>query len=214
MAEPKTAKPAPAPPPKPAVAPPPADMAKAAQANVAQTKTSRDLLRPFRYTALFINGTLNDTAEYALSYGRKGTRWGIAMGILAAIATTTIVPLVLCAGVGFAGGIALGMAKGLGSGGIEAMSRQRRIDRYGDDLEDRAQIQQAAKTKARQSYSTPAERRAKENALNVPQIFARDKEFEQDYQTYWTSHHEPKQTHQSWQDRVSASVNYDQGLGY
>lgn len=188
----------------------PVDMAKEAQVQVAQTKTGRDLLRPFRYAALFISGTLNDTAEYALRYGRKATRWGIALGILAAIATGGMSALVYCAGAGLVGGFTLGLAKGLATGGIEAVNRQRRIDRYGDDLDDRAKIQQAAKasTPQKRRTSTIEERRARENDQIVPQQFARDKEFAEDYQKYWASHDK----HRSWQDRVSASTSYDKGM--
>lgn len=211
MAEPTTEEPKKeAPPTKPAPPPPPPeDLAKAAQENVAKQKTARDLLRPVHYTATFINGTLNDTVEYGLRYGRLGTKMGIALGILAGIASVSLMPFVMCAGAGLLGGLAIGAARGIGAGGMNAVNRQRRVDRYGDDLEDRAKIQQAAKAGQR-SRSNLAEKRARYNELTVPQEFARNDEFARDYEKYWKSH----DTKSSWVDRVSASTNYDKGLGY
>lgn len=174
--EPKT--PAP-PPPKPAV-----NQAAQGNAELAQMKTGPDPLRPVRYTGIFIRGTishgLNDLARWA----HKGTKIGLGLGIVAAIATQALPILFTLAVAGFLTGALLGGTHGLATGGIQEVRRQRRGELYAEDLVSRANIQKSAPNN-KADYRAQYHAQQAANARANLQILTREREWAEDNKTYW-----------------------------
>lgn len=170
---------------KPAPAPKPViDHAAQGRADVASMKTGHDPLRPFRYAGIFISGTiahgLNDLARWA----NKGFKIGLGIGIVAAIATQALPILFTMTAIGFATGSVLGATRGLLTGGIHEVRRQRRGELYAEDLVSRAKIQKAAphnKSDYRANYERDQAYQARQNL----QLLTREQERDRDTKTYW-----------------------------
>ncbi len=220
MADAKTEKPKAEPPPPPKPPEPPRNVAKEAEAKIASMKTGRDPFRAIRYTAVFLKGTVSDTLHYFVQYARTGTKWGAAIGAIAFIAATAgtgVTAFVVCMGSGFLAGAAIGATKGVSSGGLNAVARIARGERYADDLVERAKVQKSAGRDNRRDRALERRQRdlqrESDDAANVQYLDAREREINEDYKTYWSSNHGHSQS-SSWADRVSAATNYDKGMGY
>ncbi len=196
MATPETA-------PKPAPKPPePApDHAARGREHIASIKAGFDPLRPLRYASLFINGTMNDGLNGIAQWGRKGAKYGLWVGVVAAIALQGVAPLLLCAGGLFAAGALVGGAHGFATGGVRAVARQRRGEIYADDLVVREKQQKAApasRTDFRRRYQ---EQQREAHQYDTLQYLTRRDEWQQDNKTYW-------------QDREANHASGRGGLGF
>ena len=196
---------APAPTPTPSIT-------EQANAELAAAKTGHDPLKPLRYAVTFVGGTLRDGINGMGKWGRTGLKYGAALGILTAIgapwllggavATVTVVAL---------GGFALGMlgggTYGLANGGMRAVNRMNRAEKYAEDLIVRDKQQRSAPIN-RADYRHYTAARRIEAFETQRQFLERQKEIERDARTY--SAHPPQTT---WQDRIAESRNHHHDIG-
>jgi hypothetical protein len=93
-----------------------------------------DPLRPLRYGAAFVGGTVNGALDGIAGGGRKGLWIGAGIGLLASIAGFGIPMIVLYGVYGFAGGALLGGAVGTLTGGVKGVGRSYHKEKYADEL--------------------------------------------------------------------------------
>ena len=187
-----------------APAPTPNVAAKAAQ-EVAAAKTGHDPMKPARYAATFIKGALKDGLNDMAHYGRKGLWVGLGLGIICAIAMTSLPFAVGGALIGLGGGALGGGAYGFATGGFKAVGRTHRGEKYAEDLIQRKKIQTNvpnSRADYRAAYGTQRQR----DAIITQQVQERRNEFIEDF-------NERNRGDNYWQDLVS-SRSSDHGRGF
>jgi len=206
MATPKTqSAPAPAP-----------SVTEQANASIAAAKTGVDPLKPLRYAIAFAWGTLRDGLGGIRQWGGTGLKWGLALGILVAIAAPVgmgIAALTACALGGFALGVVGGGAHGLTTGGMRAVGRIHRAEKYAEDLIVRDKQQRYAAPSRADFRRRRAAEREERDFQEQRQFMERQNEIERDARTYGSNPYPSFQSSDtSWVDRVSNS-NTNQGMG-
>ena len=181
---------APAPPPPPPV--PQKSVVETARESVAHAKTGPDALRPVRYTASFIKGTLVDGLDGLAHFGRHGLFAGLALGAIAGIAASSILPMVVGGAlIGLAIGGGGGAAWGLATGGMKAVGRIHRGEKYAEDLIVRKQVRDHAPVNRNDFTKAYNDQRAKDAAFNQ-QAIARYNEDTRDFHRYWQDHEDQR----------------------
>lgn len=188
-----------------APSPQPNVAAKAAQ-EVAAAKTGHDPMKPARYAATFIKGALKDGLNDMSHYGRKGLWVGMGLGVIAAVALSSLMmPIVLGTAIGFGAGALGGGAYGFATGGFKAVGRTHRGEKYAEDLIQRKKIQTTvpnSRADYRSAYGTQRQR----DAIITQQVQERRNEFVEDF-------NERNRGDNYWQNMVS-SRSSDYGRGY
>jgi hypothetical protein len=114
---------------------PPASSASVSAKPIAPKKSGFDPMRPVRHLIGFAGGTYTGTLDGMANWGRKGSRVGLALGILSMI---TLGGGAAAIAIGWAAGLVCGAvtggAVGLATGGIRASDRESRKDKYAEDL--------------------------------------------------------------------------------
>lgn len=197
-------------------APPPAPkqtVAEKARAETAKGKAGFDPMRPFRYGKAFIGGTILDGLNGMANWGRRGLKWGLGGGVLAAIGlpalnlslglsgtaaaigselfgiaavtAPALLPVVMCVAVGFLACAALGTAHGLLTGGMRALNREHRRDKYAEDLVQRRTIRDKAPS-SRADYRAQLRAREARSDFMTAYSLEREAEARRDASTYWS----------------------------
>lgn len=191
---------------KPA-APEPSLVERANQ-SIATAKTGFDPLRPARYGIAFVSGTLKDGLNGIARWGSIGLRYGIMAGIVVGIALPTVGILsgiALVGGSMFAAGALGGGIRGFATGGMKAVGRIHRGEKYAEDLIQRSQIQQEAPPNRRDYRAHHHAHQDRKNAILL-QNLEREAERRRDAEIY-------SNPNTYWQDRVQASrVSNTQGM--
>ncbi len=195
MAKVETPPPPPPPPPPPV---PQKSVIETARESVAHAKTGPDPLRPVRYTAAFIKGTVTNGLDGLAHFGRHGLFAGIALGAIAGIAAggaTLLLPYAVAGAlIGLAVGGGGGAAWGLATGGSKAVGRIHRGEKYAEDLIVRKQVRDkspANHSDFRQAYNA---QRAKDAAFSQ-QAIARYNEDTRDFHHYWQDREDQRRQH-------------------
>lgn len=179
--------------------------AKAAQ-DVATAKTGRDPMKPVRYTAIFVKGAVKDGLNEMAHYGRRGLWVGMGLGVIAAVALSSLMmPIVLGTAIGFGAGALGGGTYGFVTGGFKAVGRTHRGEKYAEDLIQRKKIQTTvpdSRADYRAAYGTQRQR----DAIITQQVQERRNEFVEDF-------NERNRGDNYWQDLVS-SRSHDHGRGF
>lgn len=179
--------------------PEPSVTAKAAK-DLAAAKTGHEPLKPLRYAFTFLGGAMTDGLNGMSRYGRKGLFVGAGLGLVAAVALSSLVmPLAIGAGAGFLLGAVGGGAKGLITGGFKAVGRVHRGEVYAEDLIQRKKVQDTALPN-RSDYRAAYNAQQQRNAFITQQVLERNTENTRDFNTYW-------------QDLVSGNSGNDRGRG-
>lgn len=179
--------------------PEPSITARAAK-ELAAAKTGHDPLKPVRYTWTFLGGSLKDGLNDMAHYGRKGLWVGAGLGMVAAIALSSlVVPLVAGALGGFLIGALGGGSYGLATGGFKAVGRVHRGEKYAEDLIQRKKVQEM-QPDSRADYRAAYNEQQRRNSYITQQVLERNNENTRDFNTYW-------------QDYVNGSANADRGRG-
>ena len=188
--------PPPKPKPEPVYTPPPAppkpSMVEQARANIAAAKASHgfSITRPFRYTAAFVKGTITDGLNGIANWGQKGLKYGLVGGFIAGFLAPVgggFAAVVGIAGVMFLGGAAIGGTVGLLTGGMKAVGRVHRGEKYAEDLVDRSKIQARAPENRADYRSAYQDRNARNirGGIFTQQVLDREREMTRDENTYW-----------------------------
>ncbi|MES2984101.1 MAG: hypothetical protein V4735_02815 [Pseudomonadota bacterium] len=168
---------------KPPPSPPPASAAEEANKSLSEIKAGRDPLRPARYISKFIGGTVSHGLNGLATWGRRGLWGGAGLGIIAAIATPPgLAAFAVCAAVGFLAGAVIGGVTGLVSGGMKEVNRQRRGEKYADDLIERDRLQKNAPKRTVDYRAYHRENQLHSNYVQE-QILQRENDIRHD--TYW-----------------------------
>ena len=179
--------------------PEPSVTAKAAK-DLAAAKTGHEPLKPLRYAFTFLGGAMTDGLNGMSRYGRKGLLVGGGLGLIAAVALSSLlIPLAVGAGGGFLLGAIGGGAQGLITGGFKAVGRVHRGEVYAEDLIQRKKVQDTALPN-RSDYRAAYNAQQRRNAFISQQVQERNNENTRDFNTYW-------------QDFVSGSSGNDRGRG-
>lgn len=179
---------------------PPPSVTQKANKELAAVKTGNDPLRPVRYTWKFVSGTIGQGLNDMAYYGRKGSLVGLGLGIIVGIATGGIGPVIACAVGGLLLGAAGGAAKGAITGGMNAVGREYRGQKYAEDLVQRKKVQSHAKIN-KADYRDAYRQQQLKNSYTTQQVLERTQENTRDYGTYW-------------QDRENNRQSQNGGLGF
>lgn len=188
----------------PVTAPTPDVNARASQ-EIAAAKTGHEPLKPFRYMATFIGGSLKDGLNDMAHYGRKGLWVGLGLGIICAIAMTSLPFAVGGALIGFGGGALGGAGYGVLTGGFKAVGRVHRGEVYAEDLIQRKQVQARVPTSRADYRAAYADQRRRDGIITQQALERRD-EVREDFNESRGNNY--------WQDRVSSGQNADYGRGF
>ena len=189
---------------------------KAAQAKAASAGAGFDILRPVKQAATFIDGTVMSTLNTMAKWGKTGSYIGLGIGAVAMVMSTggvglfgaglfglaTGVPnLVIGWAAGLAAGAAAGGTVGMLTGGAQAVGREMRLQKYGEEMAYREQA--AGGRRGRGTIGPNArEYHANQEYLNN---LAYDR-----YDQYFDDRAKQESTY--WQDRVSAERPSERGL--
>jgi hypothetical protein len=188
-----------------APAPTPNVAAKAAQ-EVASAKTGHDPIKPVRYAATFVKGAVKDGLNDMARYGRKGLWVGMSLGVIAAVALSSLMmPIVLGTAIGFGAGALGGGAYGFVTGGFNAVGRTHRGEKYAEDLIQRKKIQTNVPNSRADYRSAFGGQRQREGFI-AQQVLERRNEFVDDFK-------ESNRGDNYWQNLVS-SRSSDYGKGF
>jgi hypothetical protein len=176
----------------PAPSQPPVNIAAEAKKNIAAVKTGADPFAPIRYTYKFIGGTIIEGLNGMANWGRRSLKFGIILGIVAVIATGGSAALAT-AGLSmflgvvattFVAAAAVGAAKGVLTGGMNAVGRDIRAKKYADDLVYRKQTQDHAGPNLH-DYRAQYRQQQLVNSRNTELLVRSIDKDTQDYNTYW-----------------------------
>ena len=198
--------PAPVAKPTPQPAKPQPTVVEKARADISKGKAGFHIEKPFRYVGAFINGTVTDGLNGLAKWAVFGLKWGAVSGFVASLAgaagmlpvmggmagsllaiagsSTIFPPIIAFAAVAFVAGAALGAAHGLLTGGMRAMNREVRRDKYAEDLVQREQIRGRAPAN-RADYRTAWRASQFRDDLLSNQALLREQERDHDLNTYW-----------------------------
>lgn len=178
--------------------------ARASQ-ELAAAKTGHEPLKPFRYMATFIGGSLKDGLNDMAHYGRKGLWVGLGLGIICAIAMSSLPFALGGALIGFGTGALGGAGYGVLTGGFKAVGRVHRGEVYAEDLIQRKQVQGRAPISRADYRAAYADQRRRDGIITEQALERRD-EVRDDFTQSRNDHY--------WQDRVSSGQNSDYGRGF
>ena len=172
---------------------------------LAAAKTGPEPLKPIRYTLTFLGGSLKDGLNDMAGYGRKGLWVGLGLGMIAAVAMSALLPVMIGAAIGFALGAVGGGTYGLATGGFKAVGRVHRGEIYAEDLIKRKKVQEV-RPDSRADYRAAYNEQQRRNSYITQQVLERNNEFREDF-------NERQRGDNYWQSFVNNSSNAERERG-
>lgn len=150
-----------------------------------------DITRPFRWGWAGVKGLVGGTLDGGANWGRKGFWIGIGAGAIVGILTGGLGYLFMGAVAGLVAGAGAGAVLGGITGGVGNVARERRREKYADEVAERQELSAARQSRQSSAPSyTPGYRegssvRQSTANYNFERALQQERENDRDYSTYW-----------------------------
>jgi hypothetical protein len=190
----------PASPPSPPKPKPVAPETRASQATAMGSSThGKKYLRPWLYLWKFTTGTVSATLDDTAKWATKGMWFGIGLTIILGIATggtaSLFAPILMGAASGFVIGAGAGGLGGFLTGGIQNVRRERRAEKYADDLIEK-QVTKSVPATPGLDYRDAYRAHQQDTNYMIDRLQQQEREVRQE----------------TWQERIMGEHHHERGL--